>query len=91
MIQFVHRPVSILETALFKNKGLYPSGLPWWFSAKESECNAAAAGDLVWSLGRADPLEEEMATHSSILAWRISRTEEPGRLQAIGSQRIRQD
>ena len=35
-----------------------------------------------------DPLEEEMATHSSILAWEISQTEEPGRLQSMGSQRV---
>ena len=40
----------------------------------------------VWSLGGEDPLEEGTATHSSILAWRISWTEEPGRLQSIGSQ-----
>ena len=37
-------------------------------------------------LGREDPLEKEMATHSSILAWRIPRTEEPGGLQSMGSQ-----
>ena len=37
-------------------------------------------------LGQEDPLEKEMATHSSILAWRIPRTEEPGRLQSMGSQ-----
>ena len=42
----------------------------------------------VQSLGQDDPLEEEMATHSSILAWRIPWTEEPGRLQSLGSQRI---
>ena len=42
----------------------------------------------VRSLGREDPLEEEMATHSSILAWRIPWTEEPGRLQSIESGRI---
>ena len=41
----------------------------------------------VGSLGREDPLEEEMATHSSILAWRISRIEEPGGLQSMGSQK----
>ena len=41
----------------------------------------------VQSLGQEDPLEEGMAIHSSILAWRISWTEEPGRLQSIGSQR----
>ena len=40
----------------------------------------------VSSLGREDPLEEEMATHSSILTWRIPRIEEPGRLQSMGSQ-----
>ena len=39
-------------------------------------------------LGREDPLEKEMATHSSILAWRISWTEEPGRLQCMGSQEL---
>ena len=42
-------------------------------------------------LGREDPLEKEMATHSSILAWRISWTEEPGRLQSMGVQRVRHD
>ena len=45
----------------------------------------------VRSLGREDPLEKEMATHSSILAWRISRTEEPGRLESTGSQRVGHD
>ena len=43
----------------------------------------------VWSLGWEDPLEESMATHSSIFAWRIPQTEEPGGLQSIGSQRVR--
>jgi len=41
----------------------------------------------VQSLGQEDPLEKEMATHSSILAWGIPWTEEPGRLQSMGSQR----
>ena len=45
----------------------------------------------VQALGREDPLEKEMATHSSILAWRIPWTEEPGRLQSMGSQRVRHD
>ena len=45
----------------------------------------------VRSLGREDPLEEGMATHSSILAWRILWTESPGGLQSIGSQRVRHD
>ena len=42
----------------------------------------------VQSLGQEDPLEKEMATYSSILAWRIPWTEEPGRLQSMGSQRV---
>ena len=45
----------------------------------------------VQSLGREDPLEKEMATHSSILAWEIPWTEESGRLQSMGSQRIEHD
>ena len=45
----------------------------------------------VQSLGQEDTLEKEMATHSSILAWRIPWTEEPGRLQSLGSQRVGQD
>jgi len=45
----------------------------------------------VLSLGQEDPLEKEMATHSSILAWRIPGTEEPGRLQSIVSHRVRHD
>ena len=42
----------------------------------------------VQSLGGEDPLEKKMATHSSILAWKIPRTEEPGRVQSMGSQRV---
>ena len=45
----------------------------------------------IQSLGWEDPLEEEMATHSSVLAWRLSSTEEPGGLQSMGSQRVRHD
>ena len=52
---------------------------------KESACYA---GDPVRSLGREDPLEKEMATHSSILAWRIPWKEEPGGLQSLGFQRV---
>ena len=51
----------------------------------------AMQGTQVRSLGQEDPLEEEMATHSSILAWRIPWTEEPGRLLSMGSQRVQQD
>ena len=45
----------------------------------------------VQSLGGEDPLEKEMATCSSTLAWKIPWTEEPGRLQSMGSQRVGQD
>ena len=45
----------------------------------------------VRSLGQEDPLEKEMAAHSSILAWRIPWTEEPGGLQSMGSQRVEHD
>ena len=45
----------------------------------------------VRSLGREDPLEKGMATHCSILAWRIPRTEDPGGLQSMGSQRVGRD
>ena len=45
----------------------------------------------VQSLGWEDPLEEEMATHSNIHAWKIPWKEEPGRLLSLGSQRVRQD
>ena len=45
----------------------------------------------VRSLGQEDPLEKEMATHSNTLTWKITWTEEPGRLQSMGSQRVRHD
>ena len=45
----------------------------------------------IQSLGQEDPLEEDIATHSSILAWRIPWTEEPGGLQSIGSQGVGHD
>ena len=45
----------------------------------------------VWSLGLEDPLEEEIATHSSILAWKIPWTEEPSGLQSMGLQRVGDD
>ena len=57
---------------------------------KNMTANAGDAGDMIPGLGRSlgweDPLEEEMATHSSILAWKIPWTEEPDGLQSMGSQ-----
>ena len=55
------------------------------------EDTARNAGDLVGSLGQEDPLEKEMTTHSSILAWKITWTEEPSRLPSTGSQRVGHD
>ena len=52
---------------------------------KDLPANAGGVGSI---LGQDDPLEEEMATHSSILAWRIPWAGEPGSLQSMGSQRI---
>ena len=62
--------------------------LPWWLSGKES---AAMQLTQVQSLDREDPLEKETAIHSSILAWEISWTEKPGRLQSMGSQKVGHD
>jgi len=59
--------------------------------AKNTPANSGDAETQVQSLGWKDPLEKEMATHSNILAWRISWTEEPGGLQSMGSQRVRHD
>ena len=56
--------------------------------AQRIKCLPAMQETWVWSLGWEDPLEKEMATHSSILAWRIPWTEEPGGLQSMGSQRV---
>ena len=64
-------------------------GLPWRLSRKES---ALPVQEMwVWSLGQEDPLEDEMATYSSILAWEIPWTEESGGLQSMGLQRVRHD
>ena len=60
-------------------------GFPGGSEVKASACNA---GDLGSIPGSGRSLEKEMATHSSILAWRIPWTEEPGELQSMGSQRV---
>ena len=59
--------------------------------AQRLKCLPAMRETWVRSLGREDPVEKEMATDSSILAWRIPWMEEPGRLQSMGSQRVRHD
>ena len=64
---------------------------PGGTSGKEPASPMQKTGDVSLILGQEDPLEEGRATHSSILAWRIPRTEEPGGLQSMGSQRVRHD
>ena len=56
--------------------------------SQKVKCLPAIPATWVRSLGREDPLEKEMATHSSILAWRIPWMEDPGRLQSTGSLRV---
>ena len=69
--------------------GLFPHSysFAWIFSFPCSSGGKDSVMQETWvqSLGREDPLEKEMATHSSILAWRIPWTEEPGELQSMGS------
>ena len=65
-------------------------GLPWWTSQMVKRLSAMQEA-WVRTLGWENPLEKEMAIHSSTIAWKISWTEEPGRLQSMGSQRVRHD
>ena len=58
---------------------------------KKLPADAEMQETQVQSLGQEDPLEEEMATHYNILAWKIPWTEESGRLEPMGSQRVRYD
>ena len=58
---------------------------------KDLLANAGDERDVILIPGREDPLEEGMASHSSVPAWRIPRTEEPGGLQSRGLQRVRHD
>ena len=62
----------------------YPLLSPCRSKGKESACMKET---WIQSLGQEDPLEKEMAIHSNILAWRIPRTEEPGKLQSMESQK----
>ena len=67
----------------------YPLQYSWASLVAELVKNLSAMQETwVQSLGWEDPLEKEKATHSSILAWRIPWTEEPGRLQSMGLQRV---
>ena len=59
-------------------------GLPWWLSQNLPTMQETQVRFLGWE----DPLEKGMATHSSVPAWRSPWTEEPGRLQSVGLQRV---
>ena len=63
----------------------------WACDGLDSKASACQPVQVVQSLGREDTLEEEMATHSSILAWRIPWTKEPGELRSMGLQRVGHD
>ena len=67
--------------------------LPQWASLVSQEVKKLPAVQEIWvqSLGGENPLEKGMATHSSILAWEILWTEEPGGLQSMGFQRLGHD
>ena len=85
------KPYLLVETLL--NNTLDPTtfidiSFPVGSVGKEAACNV---GDLGLIPGWGRPLEKEMATHSSTLAWRIPWTEEPGGLQSMGSQRVGHD
>ena len=75
--------------------GFFITSTTWAFQVaqwiKKSPAMQETQKMRVGYLGEEDPLEEGMESHSSILAWRIPWTEEPGGLQSIGSQRVRQD
>ena len=64
-------------------------GLFWWLGSKEYACNSGNADDA--PLGQEDPLEQGMATHSGVLAWRIPWMEKLGGLQSMGLHRVGHD
>ena len=70
---------------------VFCQGFPGGSAVKNLPAVQEAQELHVQSLGREDPLGEGMATHSSVLAWRTPRTEEPGRLQSIGLHRVRHE
>ena len=87
-----HRNQRMMVTGYILNAMTMESlGLPWWLSSKECALMQESQEMQVRSLGGEDPLEEGMATHPSILAWRIPRIEEPDGLPSIVSQRVGHD
>ena len=98
--EFRHIVLSLGPSCRPETHGTLASQLPleWWDCSYVSFPGGSVVKNLpakqetqVRSLSREDPLEKEMATHSRILAWETSWTEEPGRLQFMGSQRVGYD
>ena len=84
-----HKELDTIEQLRFLS--MLPSGHPWWLSGKESACSARDTETQVLSLDREDPLEKEIATHSSIITWENPWTEKSGGLQFLGLQRVGHD
>ena len=80
---YKHVAVCVLKNMLYLNLS------SWWL--RRVKRLPTMQETWVQSLGQEDLLEKEMATHSSILAWKIPWMEEPGRIQSMGSQRVRHD
>ena len=89
-LELLHPPLFLIAIVLL---GLLTCmrflGLPWWLRWKRIHLQCRRPRFNPW--GREDPLEQGMATHSSVLTWRIPWTEEPGGLQSMGSQRVGHD
>ena len=81
-------PQALLVHSVTQRFGSDADLTPRWLGGQESTCQKPETGDAGSIPGREDPLEEEMTTHSRILAWGIPWTEEPGRLQSTGLQRV---
>ena len=79
----------VLSTKLEQDKGR--EGSPGGSVVKNPPANAGDAGDVGSTLGQQGPLEEEMATHSNILAWKIPWTGEPGGLYSPRGRKVRHD
>ena len=89
-LTFIGEFVTLLSKSQFIFTFYIVSGLPCWLSGKQSAWNAGDIRDMGSIPGSEDPLEEDVATHFSILPWEIPKTEEPGGLPCRGSQRASQ-
>ena len=84
----IHKLLGVAQTNKQKPKVCSPFSSGSSGKAPACQCRRNRQETWVQFLGQKDPLEEEMATHSSIFAWEIPWTEEPGGLQSMGSQRV---